>query len=192
MQGFPVRVLTFFPWLHDCPYWHLTTAKPRLELKFLLRTCLWKLLGTIAEILIQAFIFFHNCLCYVVVKQKLQVIHMSISKERSGENRPGRKRCQDVASWRFSNNGGASRLGKPSITIPDIFDWNSNWSKIARLSGSNSWCILGCTTWWHISGRFFWNIKNVGWCMIWSFIHTAALRCRFTFFWWLSEQLAKT
>ena len=86
---------------------------------------------------------------------------MSISKERSGENRPGRKRCQDVASWRFSNNGGASRLGKPSITIPDVFDWNSNWSKIARLSGSNSWFVLGCTTWWHISGRFFWNIKNV-------------------------------
>jgi len=43
-QGFALWVWTFLLWLHGRPYWHLTTAKPQLELKSLLRTCLWKLL----------------------------------------------------------------------------------------------------------------------------------------------------
>ena len=91
---------------------------------------------------------------------------------------------------------GASRLCKPPITISasETFSIETqNKRQIAPLSGRISWCILGCTTWWQRGGRFLWNIKNVGWCRIWSWSHTATLRCRFrTFIWWLSGQLANT
>jgi len=55
------------------------------------------LLGMLAENSYAGICMLHTSFCYVVVKLKLQVIHMSIPRETTGKNWPGRKRgCYEL------------------------------------------------------------------------------------------------
>ena len=161
-------IWTFLLWLHDCPYWHLRTAKPQLELKSLLRTCLWKLLWHAVSHdrgnSYTGICFFNNFLCHAVVKQK----HEYLQKKNWGESARAYTMSWCCGLEVFQQ--WSSRLGRPPITISasETFSTETQNRRQIPLSGRISWCILGCSTWWQRGGRFIWNIKNVGWCRIWS------------------------